>query len=527
MRKYAWLAICGTMLSGMGVSAQVPNPNINPPMNGYSGYPLPRYDPPPSAGVAPGFPYGQPMLLPRVPSNGSPAPYMPYAGSPPEAWAPSGSSRSLPAPPVGAPSSNAGEPYLVLPDNAPNSPRETLRPQPAPRTVVESLGRIVEASFFLEPSEPYTAYEGRRYPSAARHDNGWAWTQANFIHWWVRRDRTPALVTSGATGIFGQNGTIVEVGDGAIGPREFSGMHATFGWWRDPERLTSLEITGFWVGKTSRQYSFTSDANGNNFLAQPIQAPDERALVIALPNNFAGSVAVNNVMDFHGLELNLARNLLRINGWSLDSIFGVRYAYLNDTLAMSQNITVLPGGAGTFPFNGVGQPAGANIQINDSFNITNRFLGGQIGIRGDWAWRRFDMGVSAKLGVGANHEVAIIDGSSALLVNGAGIVVPGGVLAQATNSGRHTSAVLGLLPELTVTSGYQITSCIRVMASYNFLYWNRIQRAGDQIDHRVDLTQVPTGTTFNSAAPVARPAYAGNRTEFWAHGINVGIELKY
>jgi len=36
---------------------------------------------------------------------------------------------------------------------------------------------------------------------------------------------------------------------------------------------------------------------------------------------------------------------------------------------MNQNITVLPGGAGTFPFNGVGQPAGANILINDSFNI--------------------------------------------------------------------------------------------------------------------------------------------------------------
>jgi hypothetical protein len=517
MRKNAWLAICGTMLSAFGLSAQTPTPNGNPGVNGYSGYAMPRYDQAP--GVVPTLPNGQPMFLPRVP-GGNPAPYMPYAG-------PGAPNSSVPAAPVGGPPRNTGEPYLVLPDDSAPLPKETIQPKPEPRTVVEALTRIAQPTYSAEPSEPYTAYEGRRYQAEARHDYGWAWTQANYIHWWVRRDATPPLLTSGTTGIFGQNGTITQVGDGGISPKEFSGIQATFGLWRDPERLQSLELTGFWVGKNSRQYAFSSDPSGSPLLAQPILAPGERALAIALPNNFAGSARVSSVMDFHGVELNVARNLLRINGWSLDSIFGVRYAYLNDTLTMNQNITVLPGGAGTFPFNGGGQPAGANILINDSFNITNHFFGGQFGVRGDWAWCRFDLGFSAKVALGANSEVAIIDGFSALNVNGSRSGAVGGVLAQPSNIGRHTSTVFGFLPELTASAGYQITPAIRVLCSYNFLYWNRIQRAGDQIDRRIDLTQVPTSNTFNPAAPALRPSYESVRTEFWAQGVNVGIELKY
>src|SRR5438128_2367909 len=104
MRKYAWLAICGTMLSAFGLSAQTPTSNGNPAVNGYSGYPMPRYDRAP--GVLPTLPTGQPMFQPRVP-GGSPAPHMPYAGNSP-----------LPAAPVGGLPKNTGEPYLVLPDDS-------------------------------------------------------------------------------------------------------------------------------------------------------------------------------------------------------------------------------------------------------------------------------------------------------------------------------------------------------------------------------------------------------------------------
>src|SRR5678816_4044125 len=93
------------------------------------------------------------------------------------------------------------------------------------------------------PSEPYTTYEGRRYVAEMRQDCTHLWTQVEFIHWWIRRVSTPTLAS---TGILGQPATAPLIGDDTIGPREFSGIRATVGWWRDPERLQSLELTGFW-----------------------------------------------------------------------------------------------------------------------------------------------------------------------------------------------------------------------------------------------------------------------------------------
>jgi hypothetical protein len=73
--------------------------------------------------------------------------------------------------------------------------------------------------------------------------------------------------------------------------------------------------------------------------------------------------------------------------------------------------------------------------------------------------------------------------------------------------------------------GCQVTEHTRAWVGYNFLYVSDVVRSGDAIDLRVNTNQIPPRN-----APVtgpAVPAYTGNRTDFWAQGLSVGLEFRF
>jgi Putative beta barrel porin-7 (BBP7) len=525
MRKNAWLVMCGVLMSGASALAQYPS--MSPyGLPQYPTQPMPPYATPPMPPsmpawpTPPGAPYGpmptQPnMAMPSMPMVAPPDPRLPPGQRP----------TTMPTYQGSGPQTDATEPYFVLPDSVPPG----RGPMTPPSTPAEPFARFVHGIIDPTPSEPYTTYEGHRYRAEERLDNSRYWAQANYIHWWVRRDNTPPLLTGSTgdpfapgAGVLGQPSTVTLLGGGSIAPNEYSGIQASLGMWLDPEKLEAVEVAGFWLGKNSRQYRFASDATGAPFTAQPLLTPNEVALSVALPSVNTATFNVSSIMNFGGAEVNCIRNIIRVNGWSLDSLVGVRYLYLNDRLDMNQNLTVLPGGA--IFFNGVAQGGGSNFLINDSFNLTNRFYGGQIGARLDWACGGFDLGAVVKVGFGATSHVAVIDGSTTL---NSTTTLPGGSLAQPSNIGRFTSTDFSVVPELNFTVGYQVTCNIRVLAGYTAIDWNRIQRASSQIDRRVDLTQAPSSATFAPGVVGAVPAFPAVRTDFWAQGINVGIEIKY
>ncbi len=502
------------------------------------GTPMAPYGP--TAPAAPQYPYGAYPMPPKGPA----IPNAPYLVTPngPAAPLPPGGPRP-PIPPSGPafngppPRPAASEPYVVPPSNG-STYRDPMPGGSLPE-VKPNVGVIDRLVEFVtgDSGEPTAVYEGRRYPAEMRHDNTYHWIQANYIHWWVRRDNTPPLVSTGdptvaRTGAIGNPDTVVLLGGGSsVGPKEFSGAQMTLGMWLDPERLQSLEIGGFWVGKNSRTYRFGGDATGNPALVQPLQFPDEGALAFSFPGQFSGTMTVHTVMDFHNLELNVARNVFRINCWSLDTLVGVRYMYMNDQLSINQNVTVLPGAAGFIPFLGTPQPAGSNFVFNDSFDVTNRFYGGTVGARVNFVFGCFDLSGSIKVSLGATAHVANIDGTTTLNLNGTSTTVSGGSVAQASNIGRYTNTDFSVVSEFNTTLGYQLTPGIRLMLGYNFLDWSKTLRAGNQIDRQVDFvtvpSQVPTSPTFAPGTVGTRPAYTTNRSDFWAQGITVGIELKY
>ena len=149
-----------------------------------------------------------------------------------------------------------------------------------------------------------------------------------------------------------------------------------------------------------------------------------------------------------------------------------------------------------------------------------------MGARLNWTHCKWDIGATAKLALGATAHTVIIDGTTTLnATDGTTVVAPGSTVAQPSNMGRHTSTDFSVVPEVTATVGYQVFPCIRLLVGYNLLYWTRVQRAGNQIDRQIDFAQSPT----SSALPVAgtSPQFLNQRSDFWAQGINLGIEIKY
>ncbi|MCI0640168.1 MAG: BBP7 family outer membrane beta-barrel protein [Gemmataceae bacterium] len=90
--------------------------------------------------------------------------------------------------------------------------------------------------------------------------------------------------------------------------------------------------------------------------------------------------------------------------------------------------------------------------------------------RGPWS-----LEAVARIDLGATGREVTIDGSTRVTVPSAAPVVnTGGLLAQVTNIGVHRTCDFAVMPELELNLGYNITSNIRVLAGYSFLYWTQV-----------------------------------------------------
>jgi hypothetical protein len=135
-----------------------------------------------------------------------------------------------------------------------------------------------------------------------------------------------------------------------------------------------------------------------------------------------------------------------------------------------------------------------------------------------------------KLGLGNMHEVVAIAGNTQFSggASAGTITQSGGLLALPTNSGQFSRNQFALLPEAGFNAGLRLTSHLRATVGYTFLYANRIIRSADQIDPVLNVSQRPslTGTPGTLVGP-ARPLFAFHDTDFWAQGINAGLEFRY
>ncbi len=347
--------------------------------------------------------------------------------------------------------------------------------------------------------------------------------------WWTKGDPLPPLVTAGSpgdllvpgisAGALGLPGTTVLFGDSDANAGPRSGGRVMVGWWFGDQHALGIEAGGFWLGSQSDDFSATSF--GSPLLARPffnVLTGTQDVEFVAEPGNaatgavaaraaLAGTVTASARNTLWGAEANLRANLWGGPAWDIDLVGGYRYMGLDDSLTVSENLAALNTGT---PFAFTGQ---------DSFQTKNRFNGGQLGLKGEWRFGRWSLDGRTVIALGDMSEEVDINGFKT--VNG--VTSAGDLLTQAgTNIGTFRQNRFAWSPDVGLNLGYQVTDHMRLFVGYDFLYISDVARAGQQVNLNVN----PNPLRGVAGGP-AQPAFVFQSSDFWAQGLNLGLEFRY
>lgn len=354
------------------------------------------------------------------------------------------------------------------------------------------------------------------------------WLRSEYLLWWIKDSNLPILVTSGSAadalpGAIGQPGTAIQFGGGNISNYTRSGGRFSAGWFFDDDHQCGIEGNYFFLGSRSAKLNLRSDAlPGSLILGRPFfdvttGLPDVG--LIALPNLSSGTVEALSTSRLQGAEIMGSAQLVESGSLNLTGLVGFRYLQLDESVSVFDNEKLFPN---------VLLIGGDSISTADRFSAGNRFYGGQVGVRGDWHIGRWSLEFLGKIALGSTHEAIRIQGATAVVSPAAGLTVfPSGFLAQATNIGSMSTDAFAVLPEAGITARFQITDHLAASIGYTFIYISSVTRPGDAIDLGLNPTQIPLSLTGGTLAGPARPIATVRETDFWAQGINFGIQITY
>jgi hypothetical protein len=364
-----------------------------------------------------------------------------------------------------------------------------------------------------------------------RPDNRF-WLNAEYLLWTVKGAPLPPLVTTSlnpfgdfSPGAIGQPGTVILYGDSHVSQQAFSGARFETGFWFGPCQRWGLDSSFFFLGQ--RSSDFVAGSNGLPALFRPffntnlpvLNVPGNDAEIVAFPRLLAGSVVVQNQTRLSGFDVDLRRNLCRTCNSHLDFLFGYRYLDLSESLQIQENLTALV----PVTSNAIGD----RVIITDRFATRNQFSGGQLGLDYECNWGRWLLGGFTKVALGNTHESVSINGNTIFAPVGQfPTTASGGLLAQGSNIGHFTDNHFAVVPEVGVKIGYRFSDWCRVYVGYNFLYISDVLRPGDQVDLRLNTAQVPR-LGQAPALPIPPPVVPFRHTDFWAQGVNFGVQFTW
>jgi hypothetical protein len=370
------------------------------------------------------------------------------------------------------------------------------------------------------------------------------WASADYLHLWIQDGPVPIpLVTTGPdnvlfSGVPGQPGTVnLFPSDGRLDYGDLSGWRVNVGAWLDDAGCLGIEAGGFGTERGSTSFRLAGDANGQPFFGRPfvnaltgennIYFVSQNFADPALDANLTGALAIDSTTRIWGWEVSGVTSLCRERYFKSEAIAGFRYIDLDESLRFAEVLRSLGGAGGGFFLGAPVDPSEA-IASFDSFQTRSRFYGAQIGARAEWRRGCILLGLAGKMAFGVSHQELTVSGGTAR-VDAAGNVVattPGGVYALSSNIGRRSHDDFAVVPEVGVNLGYEVRDGIILRLGYNFLYLSSAARPGQHIDPVINPGLVPSDATFGAAGP-DRPHAAIDNTNFYAHGLNLGVELRY
>ncbi|HUR53276.1 MAG TPA: BBP7 family outer membrane beta-barrel protein [Gemmataceae bacterium] len=406
------------------------------------------------------------------------------------------------------------------------------------------------------------------------------WMNSEYLLWFPASMplRYPLVTTSAPSdrGLLGRPSTLVLVGQNDLSYDATSGARFTMGFFGDADRRFGAELSGFFMAEKHNESFFLSSPTGIPTLARPfIDSADPRGsttLVIANPNFAQGSIAVDASTTTYSVEGSAVINLFRSapgggaggddcgpggrifgSGFqcSLDFLMGYRFLELaeNLTIESRSNLNIPPtitpqfvvGPNGTLtqvgsiitpipvPFGGVNITSPSLVTVRDQFRTTNRFNGGQVGLRAEVRRGMFTLATTGKLGIGHMHQVVELHGNSAFVggADGRNGGAFGGLYNNAANIGKYNNDEFVVMPEFTGNLGVQVTRAVNCYVGYNFLYMNKVVRPGSQLNPVVNSATVPFSTNYGALGRPSVPLRIFDQDDFWLMGINFGLQIRF
>ncbi len=361
------------------------------------------------------------------------------------------------------------------------------------------------------------------------------WVEADYLLWWVRRGPLPApLVVTGPLtdpfpGALDQPGTSVLFGGSGLGYGATSGLRLGAGYWLGDDQRFAVEAGGFLLERRAVGFRAAADAAGNPVLGLSFVNALTGAENVYLsgfpePPVVTGGVAVASHSRMWGWEVNAGATAFRSANLELSVLAGFRTLSLDEDLLISATFSTsttefLGAGAVLTPFSGA---------TADLFRTNNRFYGGQVGGRLRWDADCLNVTLVGKVALGSMQESALVAGSSVVTTAGVAAPAVGGIYAQTSNIGRYSRQEFAVVPEVGVGMGLWLTRSLQARVGYDFLYVSSVARPGDLIDRFVNPNLVPTDpASFGTPGGPPRPAFAWRQSDFWAHGVRLGVEFRF
>jgi hypothetical protein len=378
-----------------------------------------------------------------------------------------------------------------------------------------------------EPVTPLSEDSGPAWPwdggDPSCGPDGRIWVSGEYLLWWIKNGSVPPLVTTSPQGTPRADagvlpGARVLFGGSDLDNQLRSGGRFTAGAWLDRAQTLGVEGSFFFLGERSVTYD-TGFSPGSPILGRPVvnaATGQGDAELVAFPGLLGGSANVSAATRLLGAEGNLLWNLACRPGARIDLLGGYRFLRLDESLGITENLTVL-----------AGPSAGSRIIVADRFGTRNDFHGGQVGARAI-LWRGpWELGLTAKAALGASLEEVDINGQTTFLTGGASVTQVGGLLALPSNIGHYRQDRFAVVPEGNVRIGYHFTERLLGFVGYTFLYVSDVARPGDQIDLTVNRSQIPSVTGPRPLVGVARPQFNFEHGEFWTQGISLGLQWRF
>lgn len=348
------------------------------------------------------------------------------------------------------------------------------------------------------------------------------WIRSEYLLWWTQGSTLPPLVTTstagtapGVAGVLGQPGTSILFGNRLVKTNANSGWRVALGYWFDDCQCTGIEVGYFGFGRNTTRFSASNF--GTPIIARPFydtQYGAQSAMLAAHPEFLKGSVSCELSSQLQAVEVLLRRNVFQRDCNRLDFLIGWRFARLDESLRIDQSSEWTQSQGPIV--------VGTTKSLYDLFDTQNQFNGAQLGFAYREQVGRWSLEALMKLGVGYTHSRVQIGGMTTTTVPGGGTTTfVGDLLAQETNIGQYTQNQFAIVPELGVTLGYDLTCQLRATFGYTFFYWSQVARPAGQLD--TNVSQLPPETLTGSH----QPAFTFNMSDYWAQGMNFGLEYRF